>query len=212
MRRSLHHEEGRRRCWPGRGLLLLVLPAGCVVNVAVAGVAIAVATTDAVCLSEAASDRATCGPAFTGAVGSGPGVEIDPGSIPAPDLMAAAAVQAAIDAVGRDGRYIAEGNGPVDFDCSGPTTFAWRAAGVSLVDYSYTQSNQTKRIPREALAPGDLVFWLGGDVHHVAIVVAVNGIHVQIAEAANPDAVVRIRDFGDSWDQQYVTGYGRVTQ
>jgi cell wall-associated NlpC family hydrolase len=57
---------------------------------------------------------------------------------------------------------------------------------VSLVDYSFTQWNQTQRIPRAALAPGDLVFWFGGDVHHVAIVVAVNGSRVQIAEAANP--------------------------
>jgi cell wall-associated NlpC family hydrolase len=139
-------------------------------------------------------------------------MSIDPGSIPAPDPAAATAVQAAIEAVGRHGRYIPEGNGPVDFDCSGLTSFVWRAAGVSLVDYSFTQWNQTRRIPRGALAPGDLVFWFGGDVHHVAIVVTVNGPHVQIAEAANPDAGVRIRDFGDSWDQAYVSGFGRVTR
>ena len=83
---------------------------------------------------------------------------------------------------------------------------------MSLVDYSFTQWNQTQRIPRAALAPGDLVFWFGGDVHHVAIVVAVNGSRVQIAEAANPDAGVRVRDFGDAWDAQYVSGYGRVTR
>ena len=121
-------------------------------------------------------------------------------------------MQAAIEAVGRHGRYIPEGNGPVDFDCSGLTSFAWRAAGVSLVDFSYTQWDETRRIPREALAPGDLVFWFGGDVHHVAIVVAVNGSRVQIAEAANPDDDVRIRDFGNSWDQAYVSGFGRVTR
>ena len=119
---------------------------------------------------------------------------------------------AAIEAVGRRGRYIPEGNGPVDFDCSGLTSFAWRAAGVSLVDYSFTQWNQTQRIPRAALTPGDLIFWFGGEVHHVAIVVAVNGSRVQIAEAANPDAGVRVRDFGDAWDAQYVSGYGRVTR
>ena len=83
---------------------------------------------------------------------------------------------------------------------------------MSLVDYSYTQWDQTRRIPREALAPGDLVFWFGGDVHHVAIVVSVNGSRVQIAEAANPDDDTRIRDFGNSWDQTYVSGFGRVVR
>ena len=122
------------------------------------------------------------------------------------------AVAAALTAVARRGHYVAEGNGPIDFDCSGLTAFAWRASGVTLTDYSYTQWDQTQRIPREALAPGDLIFWFGGDVHHVAIVVAVDGSRVQIAEAANPTDGIRIRDFGNSWDQQYVSGYGRVVQ
>ena len=195
----------------GLGLALLLLPGGCALSLAVAGGAISAATTDPACLSEETSDRSSCAPNFTGSAGV-PDAMIDSGSIPAPDLWAAAAVQSAIDAVGRQGRYIAEGNGPVDFDCSGLTSFAWRTAGVQIVDYSFTQWSQTRRIPRELLAPGDLVFWFGGDVHHVAIVVAVNGAHVQIAEAANPDVGIRIRDFGDSWDQTYVTGYGRVTR
>ena len=97
-----------------------------------------------------------------------------------------------------------------DFDCSGLTAWAWRQVGVSLPDYSYSQWDVTARISREQLQPGDLVFWFGGDVHHVAIVVAVDVGRVRIAEAANPDAGVRIRDFGDSWDQRYVSGYGRV--
>ena len=105
---------------------------------------------------------------------------------------------------------MAEGNGPVDFDCSGLTAFAWRAAGVSLVDYSYTQWDQTQRIPRSALAPGDLVFWFGGDVHHVAIVTAVDGAQVTIAEAANPTDGIRTRLLGGSWDEAYLSGLGRV--
>jgi cell wall-associated NlpC family hydrolase len=120
-------------------------------------------------------------------------------------------VAAAVQAVARGGRYIAEGNGPVDFDCSGLTAYAWRAAGVRLVDYSYTQWNQTARITRSELLPGDLVFWFGGDVHHVAIVIAVAGEKVTIAEAANPADGVRIRALGGSWDEAYLTGFGRVT-
>ena len=194
------------------GVCVLLAPAGCVMSLALASASIAAASTDTACLSEEASDPSECVPGWAGTGSPRAPVAIDPGSIPAPDPAATAAVAAAIEAVGRRGRYIPEGNGPVDFDCSGLTSFAWRAAGVSLVDYSFTQWNQTQRIPRAALAPGDLVFWFGGDVHHVAIVVAVNGSRVQIAEAANPDAGVRVRDFGDSWDAQYVSGYGRVTR
>jgi cell wall-associated NlpC family hydrolase len=114
----------------------------------------------------------------------------------AADGVGGQAALAAVAAVGRGGRYVAEGNGPVNFDCSGLTAWAWRQVGVPLPDYSYSQWDITARISREQLQPGDLVFWFGGDVHHVAIVVAVDAGRVRIAEAANPDAGVRIRDFG----------------
>ena len=195
----------------GVGTLLLLTPAGCMATLALGAGSIAAATTDPRCLSEETLDPRVCVPSWAQADPRANPVVIDPGGVPAPSLTASAAVEAAVSAVGRGGRYIAEGNGPVDFDCSGLTAFAWRAAGVRLVDYSYSQWEQTRRIPREALAPGDLVFWFGGDVHHVAIVVSVNGARVQIAEAANPDAGLRIRELGDSWDQAYLSGYGRVT-
>jgi cell wall-associated NlpC family hydrolase len=54
---------------------------------------------------------------------------IDHGS----DSHGARAALAAVTAVGRGGRYVAEGNGPVDFDCSGLTAWAWRQAGLSLL-------------------------------------------------------------------------------
>ncbi len=142
-------------------------------------------------------------------VGGGPSVT-GFASSPAASAAAALAVATAIDAVSRGGRYIAEGNGPVDFDCSGLTAYAWRTAGVRLVDYSYTQWNQTARITRADVMPGDLVFWFGGDVHHVAIVIAVDGDQVTIAEAANPTDGVRTRTLGGSWDETYLSGFGRV--
>lgn len=122
------------------------------------------------------------------------------------------AVRSALVAVARGGRYVAEGNGPIDFDCSGLTAWAWRQAGVYLADYSYTQRAQTVDIPRSAVAPGDLVFWFGGSEHHVAIVVAVSGAAITIAEAANPAAGLRIRDLGGGWDDAYLTGFGRIVR
>lgn len=138
------------------------------------------------------------------------GTAIDPSMVPAADAQAAVAVAAALSAVGRGGRYVAEGNGPVNFDCSGLTAWAWRQAGVSLVDYSYTQRAQTIDVPRALVQPGDLVFWFGGAEHHVAIVTAVSGGQITIAEAANPTAGVRVRQLGGGWDHAYLTGFGRV--
>lgn len=185
--------------------VILLVPAGCVMSLAVAGAALTADPTSAACTSTDTGTPLPCDD------GSGLlGVAIDPSSIPAPDPQSAIAVAAALTAVGRHGRYVAEGNGPVDFDCSGLTAWAWRQAGVSIDDYSYTQWNQTARIPRDAVQPGDLVFWFGGSVHHVAIVTAVSGGQVTIAEAANPESGLDVRLLGGSWDDAYLTGFGRV--
>ncbi|MDO8308909.1 MAG: NlpC/P60 family protein [Actinomycetota bacterium] len=186
---------------------ILVLPAGCIVSVGIAGAAVTATSLVTPCPSPAS-------PATTACPGPGVGVTsvVDPGLIPAPDVQASVAVAAALTAVGRGGRYVAEGNGPVDFDCSGLTSYAWRQAGVSLVDYSYTQRTQTRDIPRSMVQPGDLVFWFGGSEHHVAIVTTVDGSQITIAEAANPDAGIRTRLLGGSWDEAYLTGFGRVTR
>ena len=141
-----------------------------------------------------------------------PAVVVDPATIPAPDPSAAIAVAAALTGVASGGRYVAEGNGPIDFDCSGLTAWAWRQAGVSLVDYSYTQRQATTAIPRSATAPGDLVFWFGGDAHHVAIITAVDGDQITIAEAANPTTGLDVRALGGAWDDAHLSGFGRVTR
>ena len=193
--------------------LALVLPAGCVLSIAVVGGVVTAAAAPTSCPTPDGTPVpdvvavADCARQLTSLT-----IEIHPSTIPAPDLRAAVAVAAALTAVGRGGRYVAEGNGPVDFDCSGLTSWAWRQAGVALVDYSYTQRSQTRDIPRALAAPGDLVFWFGGAEHHVAIITAVDGTAITIAEAANPDAGIRTRQLGDGWDAAYLTGFGRVTR
>lgn len=216
----------RRISKPALGLLLAALvfvPAACMAGLALAAGSVTAATSD--CWQPASSPSpspsggespATASPAPSEPTWCdqpalyGSSTPIDIGSISAQSPAAAIAVAAALTAVERGGRYVAEGNGPVDFDCSGLTSYAWRAAGVHLVDYSYSQWDQTQRIPRTALAPGDLVFWFGGDVHHVAMVTAVNGEQVTIAEAANPTAGIRTRLLGGNWDETYLSGFGRV--
>ncbi len=187
------------------GLSVLLLPTGCVASLAVAGAAVTATSISTPCANSTTVNPEACPqPVVVGAV------LVDPATIPAPDGQAAVAVAAALTAVGRGGRYVAEGNGPVDFDCSGLTSYAWRQAGVSMVDYSYTQRAQTHDIPRSMVQPGDLVFWFGGSEHHVALVTAVNGSQITIAEAANPEAGIRTRLLGGSWDEAYLTGFGRV--
>jgi hypothetical protein len=141
-----------------------------------------------------------------------PTAAVDPAMIPAPDPAAAIAVAAALTGVRSGGRYVVEGNGPIDFDCSGLTAWAWRHAGVALVDYSYTQREATTAIPRSAAQPGDLVFWFGGDAHHVAIITAVDGDQITIAEAANPTTGLAVRSLGGAWDDAHLSGFGRVTR
>lgn len=62
------------------------------------------------------------------------------------------------------------GSGPGSFDCSGFTAWAWRAAGVSLPHSSRAQYAATKRVARDDLQPGDLVFF-GSPIHHVGMYV-----------------------------------------
>lgn len=215
------------------GVAAVLLPVGCLLPVAVAGSALfmtsigeACSTDSAVTLAEPALHRhklessaeslpstsAIPTPCSSPPSALNASEVAEPATIPAPDPQAEVAVASALAAIGRGGHYIAEGNGPTDFDCSGLTAWAWRQAGVSLVDYSYTQRNQTRDIPRALVQPGDLVFWFGGAEHHVAIVTAVHNGQITIAEAANPEAGLRTRLLGGGWDNAYLTGFGRVTR
>ncbi|HER19585.1 MAG TPA: NlpC/P60 family protein, partial [Chromatiales bacterium] len=59
------------------------------------------------------------------------------------------------------------------FDCSGLTQYAYQAANISLPRTSYRQYRATRRVDRQALRPGDLVFFHlnGRRIDHVGIYV-----------------------------------------
>ncbi|MER5767916.1 NlpC/P60 family protein [Streptomyces sp. NPDC001985] len=95
------------------------------------------------------------------------------------------AVAHAYGALGKP--YVWGATGPGAYDCSGLTQAAWKAAGVSLPRTSYAQIGAGQRIPRSALAPGDLVFFYPG-VSHVGLYVGGG----RMIHAPRPGSPVRI--------------------
>jgi peptidoglycan DL-endopeptidase CwlO len=93
--------------------------------------------------------------------------------------MAARAVVYARGQLGKPYRWAADG--PAAFDCSGLAGAAWRAAGLDWPDLTaagqwHWLHQRGRDVPRQALKPGDLVFYAhnAGDwrsIHHVAIYV-----------------------------------------
>jgi cell wall-associated NlpC family hydrolase len=73
--------------------------------------------------------------------------------------------------------------GPSEYDCSGLTMVAWKAAGVTLEHYTGSQWDESHAISKADLRVGDLVFYNSG--HHVAIYIGNNWI-VQAEETGEP--------------------------
>jgi cell wall-associated NlpC family hydrolase len=119
---------------------------------------------------------------------------------PIPQIAGAAgvAVTFAYQAIGKP--YVFAADGPDSYDCSGLTMAAWAAAGKSLAHYTVTQWEQTARLNRSQLEPGDLVFY--SDLGHVAIYIGDN----KVIHAPTPGDHVKI----SSIDMMTPYGYGRV--
>lgn len=102
-----------------------------------------------------------------------------------------AAVAWAVEQVGKP--YVWGGTGPGGFDCSGLTSQAWRAAGVTINRTSRDQYTQVRKIRYADMRPGDLIFY-GSDtsrpssITHVAMFVG-NG---QMVEAPRPGVNLRV--------------------
>ncbi|HEX5494619.1 MAG TPA: NlpC/P60 family protein [Mycobacteriales bacterium] len=87
------------------------------------------------------------------------------------------------------------------FDCSGLVLWAWGQVGVRLPHYSGYQYQSGQHVPRDALMPGDLVFWsVDGSpagIHHVAIYLGGG----RVVQAPHSGDVVRVSPM---WSQGYV--------
>ena len=114
------------------------------------------------------------------------------------------AVQYALAQVGEP--YSFSARPPSSWDCSKLTTAAWGQAGVGISPLSYSQWDQTQRVPVSDIRPGDLVFYFGSGAHHVAMYIG-NG---KMVSASNPSDGVEIIDFLGPWYGERFSGVGRV--
>ncbi len=114
-----------------------------------------------------------------------------PRSAVAPSGAAQVAVNTALAQVGD--RYVWGAGGPNAFDCSGLTSFAYRAAGVSLPHSSRSQSQMGRPVSRGQLQPGDLIFFYS-PVSHVAMYIG-GGKMVHASTSSQPVKVDNVDSF-----------------
>lgn len=138
-------------------------------------------------LSAAEQERVTT--AVAGRSLSAPSVDELP---VAPGSAAAAAIETALAQVGD--RYEFGATGPNAFDCSGLTSYAYAAAGVSLPHSSRAQSTMGRQVSRTELQPGDLVFYYS-PISHVALYIG-KGMIVHARTFGQPVSVTSVDQSG----------------
>ena len=99
----------------------------------------------------------------------------------APSHAAKVALNTALAQQGKP--YAWGGSGPNSFDCSGLTSFTYKAAGISLPRTSKAQAGVGAPVARNALQPGDLVFFYS-PVSHVGIYIG-DGLMVHAPTAGD---------------------------
>jgi cell wall-associated NlpC family hydrolase len=102
-----------------------------------------------------------------------------------PPGAAGTAMNAALSMRGQP--YVWGGTKPGGFDCSGLMMWAYAQAGVSLPRSSRAQYGVGRAVSKDALIPGDLLFYGGSasSIHHVAMYIG-NGMIVHASTTGVP--------------------------
>jgi cell wall-associated NlpC family hydrolase len=108
-------------------------------------------------------------------------------------LRAEVAVTAALSHLGDP--YVWAASGPLTFDCSGLTEWAYARAGINLYHYTGAQAVEGVRVKPNQLLPGDLVLF-GSDLHHVGMYLGA-GYMIDAPYTGAYVRIDRISDFGD---------------
>ncbi|MGH3677970.1 MAG: C40 family peptidase, partial [Mycobacterium sp.] len=144
----------------------------------------------------AAVHGATCTTTTREVVGTG-----DCNAIQAPNPASLAAINYACGQ--RELPYVWGGNGEQDggFDCSGLTTAAYGAAGITLPRTAHTQYHAGPRVPDgQPLLPGDLVFYGNPTtkIHHVGLYLG-GGLTINAPTFGQPVQIEPYRYRGDDY-------------
>ena len=102
--------------------------------------------------------------------------------------------------------YVWGGASPSGFDCSGLVMYVYAQLGISLDHYTGSQWNAGPHVPRDQLAPGDIVFFYP-DVHHDGLYIG-GGLFIH---APHTGDVVKISSLNDDWYSSAYMGAVRVT-
>ena len=134
-----------------------------------------------------ASADAGAAPVAAAPVATAP-VALAAGPVAAPNSAAQTAVDTALAQVGKP--YVWGGTGPGGYDCSGLTSTAYQAAGVSIPRTSRAQATAGVPVAKADLRPGDLIFFYS-PVGHVGMYIG-NGQMVHSSTYGNPVSVAAV--------------------
>jgi len=93
--------------------------------------------------------------------------------------------------------YLWGGATPAGFDCSGLVMYVYNQLGIALPHFAAAQYGAGLPVPRDALQPGDLVFF--DSLNHVGIYIGGG----QVVHAPSTGDVVKISNLSD-WGASYV--------
>jgi peptidoglycan DL-endopeptidase CwlO len=115
-----------------------------------------------------------------------------------PPGAAGSAVSAALSR--RGDPYVWGGAAPGGFDCSGLTSWAYKQAGITLPRSSRAQFGVGKSVSKDALQPGDLLFYgsSASTIHHVAMYIG-NGMIVHASTSGVPVKSAPITNGGSDY-------------
>ncbi len=112
-------------------------------------------------------------------------------------------------------KYVWGGTSPKGFDCSGLMKYAYKQYGITLNRVAADQAKQGKKVTRDQLKAGDLVFFdtNGGHnyINHVGMYVG-NGMFIHASSGSRSGKRVVVSSLGDSFYSKAFMTARRVTE